>query len=60
MVLTVGGALDGGVLESDSLNGVVGATTDTANGQTVATRAETTAESDVLERVSTRAKESEM
>ena len=47
---TVGGALDGGGLEGDVFDGVVGATADTADGETVAAGAGTAAEGDVLSR----------
>jgi hypothetical protein len=46
--LTVGGILDFRVLKGHGVNGVVTATTHTSDGQSMPTRANTTAEGDAL------------
>jgi hypothetical protein len=49
-LLTIVRVGDSGVLEGNGVDGVVRAAANTANGQTVATRAVTTAEGDILEK----------
>lgn len=49
--LTIVGASDSGVLEGNGVNSVVRTAADTPNGQTVTSRAITTAEGDILTKV---------